>query len=272
MPRRNSLAALGLGLLLTGCAGSHVLDEPADIELNHPLAVADDGRVTAMLEWVVVKDGPGTWASNAFWDEYQLQLGNTSESDLTIVQVQVVDSLGTTHVPAADRDTLLYASKLTEKRYAAQSLDVQPGAGTFGMVAAGVAGGAVAFTAMGATLVSSAAGTAGVSGAAVAPMTTFLAYSVPLLVVGGIVHAENNAEVSEEIAARQTPMPVVLMPGEHTDVRVFVPVAPSPRAVRIIYRTGTGAELLEIDTSEVLEGLHFADPNAPSRRPREGSL
>ena len=88
----------------------------------------------------------------------------------------------------------------------------------------------------------------------------------------GATPYEVEEEVSDEIEQRRTSMPVVLMPGERTDIRVFVPVAPSPRAVRLIYRIGDQAELLEIDTSEALAGLHFADPNAPTRRPQEGSL
>ena len=269
----------GLTLLLaacigaTGCAGSRVLDEPADIELTHPIAVAEDSRLSAKLEWVVVKDGPGTWATNAFWDEYQLRIDNVADEPLTVVQVQVIDSLGTTHVPAADRASLLYFSKLTKKRYADQALSVDPGAGTFGMVAVGTYGGVVAVTAASVPAAVAVANTWGVSASAAAtPALAAMAYSVPLLIVGGVVHSANNAEVSDEILERQTPMPVVLQPGQGERVRVFVPIAPSPQKVRIVYRIDGDAELLEIDTAEVLEGLHFADPNAPSRRPREGSL
>lgn len=262
-----------LATSISACAGSKILSVPKSVELQHPLAVSANDSIAATLDWVVIKDGPGTWASNAFWDEYRMRVVNVSDRPFSVSQIQVVDSLDKTHVAIANRDALLDASKRTEDRYTEQSLDVQPGAGAAGMTAATVVGSTIAISA---ATYASAAGTAsalGVStGVGASPAIVSMAYIAPVLIVGSIIHTANNARVSEEIERRQTPLPVELQPGESRDIQVFFPVAPSPQRVRVIYSDGDSSELLELDTGDVLAGLHYADPNRPSRRPREGSL
>ncbi len=258
------LQIVAAGALLDACGGSRVLNKPVEVELTRPLAVAADARVSATLVWVTVKDGPGTWASNAFWDEYHVRVGNHSGDAVSIKQLQAIDALQATHVPAADRDTLLYHSKQTEERFADRQLTVQPGNGTFGMVAAGVAGGTVALAATGyvsgTALVSSAGlSTAGLSSV---PAIAAAAYLAPVLIVGSIVHVANNSEVSDEIASRRSEMPIELASGEEVDLRVFFPVTPSPQALLLIYNDGSATRVLNVDTSDVLSGLHFATDEA----------
>ena len=96
-----------VAIALGGCAGSRVLGEAKAVELQHPLAVAANERVAATLDWVVIKDGPGTWASNAFWDEYRFRIANVTDVPISISQIQVIDSLNTTHVSIADREARL---------------------------------------------------------------------------------------------------------------------------------------------------------------------
>jgi hypothetical protein len=54
-------------LVLSGCGGTKVLKEAQPIQTTRPLATASDQQVTAILDWVIVRDGPGTWAKNADW-------------------------------------------------------------------------------------------------------------------------------------------------------------------------------------------------------------
>jgi hypothetical protein len=54
-------------LVLSGCGGTKVLKEAQPIQTTQPLATASDQQVTAILDWVIVRDGPGTWAKNADW-------------------------------------------------------------------------------------------------------------------------------------------------------------------------------------------------------------
>ena len=258
------LQIVAASTLLGACGGSRVLNKPVEMELSRPLAVATDARVSATLVWVTVKDGPGTWASNAFWDEYHVHVGNHSGGAVSIKQLQVIDALQATHVPAADRDTLLYHSKQTEERFADRQLTVQPGKGTSGMVAAGVAGGTVALVATSYVTTAAIASSAGfpTAGLSSVPAIAAAAYLAPVLIVGSIVHVANNSVVSDEIASRRSKMPIELATGEEVDLRVFFPVAPSPRALHLIYNDGSATRVLKVDTSDVLSGLHFATDEA----------
>lgn len=262
-----------LAVAISACAGSTVLGEPKSLELQHPLAVEADSSIAATLDWVVVKDGPGTWASNAFWDEYRLRLVNHSDVSVSLSQIQVVDSLAATHVITSDRRILVDSSERTQERYRDQELDVAPGAVSAGMLAAGVAGSAVAITAASYAAASGTASALGVStGVGASPAVVTMAYVAPVLIVGSILHVRNNARVDDEINSRQTTFPVELGPGESNDIVAFFPIAPSPQTVRLIYQADDRMRVLEINTTEVLAGLHYRDPNAPSRRPREGSM
>lgn len=262
-----------LAVAISACAGSKVLGEPKSLELQHPLAVEADSSIAATLDWVVVKDGPGTWASNAFWDEYRLRLVNHSDVSVSLSQIQVVDSLAATHVITSDRRILVDSSERTQERYRDQELDVAPGAVSAGMLAAGVAGSAVAITAASYAAASGTASALGVStGVGASPAVVTMAYVAPVLIVGSILHVRNNARVDDEINSRQTTFPVELGPGESNDIVAFFPIAPSPQTVRLIYQADDRMRVLEINTTEVLAGLHYRDPNAPTRRPREGSM
>ncbi len=262
-----------LAVAISACAGSKVLGEAKSLELQHPLAVEADSSIAATLDWVVVKDGPGTWASNAFWDEYRLRIVNHSDISVSLSQIQVVDSLAATHVITSDRRILVDSSERIQERYRDQELDVAPGAVSAGMLAAGVAGSAVAITAASYAAASGTASALGVStGVGASPAVVTMAYVAPVLIVGSILHVRNNAKVDDEINSRQTTFPVELGPGESNDIVAFFPIAPSPQTVRLIYQADDRMRVLEINTTEVLAGLHYRDPNAPTRRPREGSM
>ena len=76
---RPAIGFLLSACLLAGCGGTKVLKESQPIQTTKPLAAASDRQVSATLDWVVVRDGPGTWAKNADWDEYLLTVNNQSE-------------------------------------------------------------------------------------------------------------------------------------------------------------------------------------------------
>ena len=88
-----SIIALLLGpCMLSGCGGTKVLKEPQPIQTTQPLAAVSDQRVTATRDGVVVRDGPGTWAKNADWDEYLLRVTNRSDRPIQITSMTVIDS------------------------------------------------------------------------------------------------------------------------------------------------------------------------------------
>ena len=66
MMKRLFAAGITLSLVsLVGCGGTKVLKEPQPMQTTQPLAEVSDQQVTATLDWVIVRDGPGTWAKNA---------------------------------------------------------------------------------------------------------------------------------------------------------------------------------------------------------------
>ena len=69
-----------LSLCLVGCGGSKVLKEPNPFAVTQSLATASDQRLYATLDWVIVRDGPGTWAKNVDWDEYLIRIQNLSDT------------------------------------------------------------------------------------------------------------------------------------------------------------------------------------------------
>ena len=55
--------------------------------MRDALAASGDARIAASLDWVIVRDGPGTWAKNADWDEYLVTLRNDSAEPVTVTAV-----------------------------------------------------------------------------------------------------------------------------------------------------------------------------------------
>ncbi len=243
--------------LLTGCGGTKVLKEPQPVELQQPLARAVDARVTATLDWVIVRDGPGTWARNADWDEYLLRVSNHSDHTLRIVELTVIDSLHTRVESRLGRKQLVKGSKATARRYRDSGLRVKAGRGAATMIVAGTAVTAVGLAstyaaAYGAILSgSSSIGTAGTA-------MSGLIFLGPALAVGGIIRGANNSAVNTEIENRQTILPLDVRPRQELSVDVFFPLAPSPLMLELVYADEAGRRhTVTIDTRAVLDGLHF---------------
>jgi hypothetical protein len=88
----------------------------------------------------------------------------------------------------------------------------------------------------------------------------------PVLGTVAIARAVRNHRVEKQIQARRTMLPVTIAPGEDVLMDVFVPIAPSPQAVRIAYHDGEAEGRLEIDTRQALAGLHLP-PAATAKAP-----
>ena len=112
-----ALIVLALVAFLGGCGGTKVLREPQPLASQAPLAVASDTRVSASLDWVIVRDGPGTWAKNADWDEYLVSVRNATGDAITITSITVTDSGEHRHDSIANRRKLVKASRKTGRRY-----------------------------------------------------------------------------------------------------------------------------------------------------------
>lgn len=244
-----ALVVLALLPVLGGCGGTKVLKEPQALVAHETLAVATDTRVSAALDWVIVRDGPGTWAKNADWDEYLVSVHNESGETIAITSITLVDSGEHSHDSIPNRRKLVKASRKTARRYRDDGIRVKAGLGGAALV---VAGGLSATVGAG-------AGAAAVygSGAAVGATAGALVLA-PVLVVGGVVRGVNNSKVNDEIERRQTRLPVQIEPGAAQSIDLFFPIAPSPIELRIDYEDAAGEHTIVIDTSKALQGLHLA--------------
>ncbi|MDH4107153.1 MAG: hypothetical protein OEW35_02450 [Gammaproteobacteria bacterium] len=244
------IPAMILCLALAGCGGSKVLKEPVQFTPSAALAAAADGRLEASVDWVIFRDGPGTWAKNADWDEYLLSVRNRSDSTLTITAVRVIDSLETPVAADDDRKRLIKASRQTTKRYKGQGVEVRAGMSGRALAVAGTAA-TVAAVGAGSAIVYGGAGlAAGVAGGLLIG---------PALAVGGIVKGANNSKVAKEIQARHTDLPLTIDVGKARGMDLFFALGPSPRRVEIDYSDVDGEHVLVVDTEAALAGLHLPE-------------
>ena len=251
------LFAVAICFSLVGCGGTKLLKEPIPIDANSALATSQSERMVVDLDWVIVRDGPGSWARNADWDEYVLRVENISERPIEILEVAVFDSLGTRLDPRFDRKQLVKASKKTAKRYRSQGITVKAGAGAGTMLVTGTAITVVGVGGAQAAAISSIMGSSAGGGLAAASGLIILG---PALAVGGIVRGVNNSKVNEQIEVRQSRLPLALPAGETLLVHVFFPIAPSPRQIEIAYADDSGKYMAVVDTANALEGLHLDSP------------
>lgn len=245
------LAVAVLVLSLSGCGGAKVLKEPEPLEITQSLAAASDQRFAATLDWVIVRDGPGSWAKNVDWDEYMIRVRNLNGEPIQLTSINVTDSLGTRVEMGASRKQLVKGTKKTKRRYKNEGLTIKAGAGAGTLVAVGAA---TAVTAM-------SVGAAAVYGsAAVAGMAVTGLVLAPVLAVGGVFRGVNNSRVSDQIEVRQAQFPVTLQNDDEKGLNVFFPLAPSPRKIELTYVDSQGKYILVIDTETALAGLHLAQP------------
>jgi hypothetical protein len=238
---------------LTACGGNKLLKEGEPLVLNQPLAQVQDDYATIHLDWVIVKDGPGSWAKNANWDEYLLRVQNDSQQTLEVISVRAWDSQGVAQAPLSDRKQLTAESKETAKRYKKEGVEVQAGASAGALwVASGTAlygGSALGIGAL-------YSGSTAAAGTAVA-----LIAAAPVIAITGVVVAVNNSKVNKEIGKRNTQLPVVVEPGKVLVLDLFLPLVPSPSKIEILYSQNGQSTQLSIDLLEVLPDLHIVKPD-----------
>ena len=243
---------LGFLLSLSGCGGTKVLKEPEPFVITQSLATASDQSLAATLDWVIVRDGPGTWARNVDWDEYLIRVKNLADDSMRVTNITVLDSLGTHTEIRENRKQLVNGAKKTKRRYKDEGLTVKAGAGAGTLIATGALAGATA-----AAVVSSAGGVLGVSGGAAGAATAGVIL-LPVLAVGGVVRGLNNRKVNKRIESRQTLLPIELQEEEKKSLDIFFPLTPSPGQIEITYIDSQGDHTLIIDTRAALDGLHLA--------------
>lgn len=241
--------------VLVGCGGTGKLSKPVPDTTPHVIAEATDYRVTASIESVIVRDGPGSWAKNAFWDEYRIRVTVADGWAVEISRVVVVDSLGEHHRPGISLQELADGTQRTAERYQDSNLRMTPGLG--GALEAGVL--------VGGTSAAVGLATLGSTGAAATAATAGLVVA-PVLIGAGLIGMAEVLPVQFEIDRRNTSLPLELVGGSVTTLDLFFPVAPSPQQVNIRYSDPAGVHVLSIDTSTALAGLHLLPKAAATQK------
>ena len=251
--------ALLMLALLSACAYNKKLETAVPLEPKSAIASASDVRLSARIDAVIVRDGPGSWSKNADWDEYLLHVHATSGWSLDITRVAVVDSLGKRHKPRAYMKELADESKEIAKRYKDEDLEVTANAGAALFWTGYFVGGASAAAGL-ATL-----GTAGAAAGAAAGGLLV----APVLMTAGVVVAAQEYQVQREIDRRNTLLPLTLAAQQDLPATLYFPIAPSPQRVEVTYTDPTGEHVLVIDTVTALAGLHLLpkDGAAPDGAP-----
>ncbi len=262
-------------VLLAGCGGAALLKEARPLESSKAVATAQDERVFASIDRVILRNGPGAWARDAEWDEYLIRIRAHSGESVEIRQIAIFDALDQGIETRADRSDLVNGTRETERRYAESGRLVRTD-GVNGWVAAGV-------------------GVAGASTLALAAAPPMLAgggavllVAAPVLLVtgaafagAGIVRLVNNAEVNGEIKRRQSTLPLALPGGGEASMDLFFPMTPLSGRARITYADRQGEHRLDIDTRQALIDLDLesnppptivsrSDPYFPDEARREG--
>jgi len=235
-------------LAISACGGAKVLKEPEPLVVTRPLATASDQHLSVTLDWVIVRDGPGTWAKNVDWDEYLLRVQNLGDDSIRVTNITVLDSLGTRIETGDSRKQLVKGTKKTKRRYKGEGLKVKAGVSAGTLLAAG---------AVTAVTVASVGGAVVLGGSALAAGVATGVLLVPVLAVGGVFRGVNNSKVNNQIESRQTLLPIELQDEVENSLHVFFPLAPSPRQLELTYVDLRGEHTLIVDTQAALEGLHL---------------
>ncbi len=272
------ILAGALILALNGCGSTALLRAPEPLPEAPPLVQVSLDEVEVRLDAVVVRNAPGSWVADAFWDEYRFTVANRSPAAVIVKDVALADVGGLRVEPRGTRRDL---RQLEEELVQAR---IRPTTGeqvavsaaylglTFGIPAA--VGAATA-----AAPVAASAATAGW------PLAATAAASAPPagVIVGGLVVAgvgvyfaaegvtylvtENRESgIDGEMARRRSTLPATLEAGEERRFTLFFPVVVLPSQMRVTLDTLSGERLATLDLRERLARAHAEPPAQLVRR------
>lgn len=245
------LGLIALGLSACGGGTRLIKNAPPPPQESTALAAASDGALSVELKWVIVRDGPGTWARNADWDEYLVEVRNVSGASIQLTGVTLFDSMDQSNAASASRGALVDASRKNARRYKDSGLKVAAGRGQGIALVAGGAGATTVGMGLAYASVWGGAGTASMAAAG------GLILAGPALVTAAIVGGVRKGAVTKRIKERSTPFPASIDAGQTLSLDVFFPIAPAPLRIDIHYTDANGGHVLRTNTSTVLAGLHL---------------
>jgi hypothetical protein len=255
----HALLAVLIGLTFTGCVSSRYKLAPQ----STPPAVAFNigathSAVEALVNTVIVYQGPGSWKREAYWDEYVLTLANRGAAPLVVDSFSLTGLSGRDVAPGADPWALEKQSRTLEQEGFGLAKDaaVQIGGGV-ATVAAGAAAGAGTFT-----LIYGSGWGAGAAGAAIVGAVALPAF------IGGSIYANisRRHEIEREFQRRRLALPATLVAGQVAQGSVFFPITPGPRQLVLHCREGRDTRDVVIDLAPITT-LHLKarSPQEPAK-------
>jgi hypothetical protein len=238
---RRSIAAplAALSVLLAGCVSPKYSPPPTWLDL-----AATQPPAKAVLNAIIISNGPGSWQRDAPWDEYIVMITNLGAQPLDIASAALTDSTGANHAPGADIRMLEKESLILEKKYrdagVAFTRDSAPVAVTEGRGDPGV-GMAAGFSKAGVALMAASA------------VVDVLGYHVRK------IESLSQAEAGAEFKQRRLALPLALASGEMRAGSLFFPMIPNPRALSLHWSNGASSGDLALALDSV-HGLHVKEP------------
>ncbi len=214
-----------------------------------PISLASaSGDIHATLNAVIVRQGPGSWKRDAYWDEYIVAVTNPSDVTVTLRCVSLIGLAGETASAGTDPWQLEKQSQTrAEKNYGlAKNTAVHVGGGVT-TLAAGAGIGAVT-AGSGGTIVSATA-----LGAAVGAMVAIPVFAGTTIYRN--VHGRH--QIQREFNRRRIELPWQIAPGESRQGSFFFPITPGPKTLTFATEVSNGcAQATTIDLTRISQ-LHL---------------
>jgi hypothetical protein len=247
---------LALGLT-SGCVSSKYRSASPKTPPAQPLNLsAELPAATAVLNHVIIYQGPGSWKDAAHWDEYVVAVVNRGSTPLTLDGTTLMGLASKIVQPGVDPWAVEKSSQAEEKRRFGLPDGVGFQLGRGSVIAATAATGVGLFSA--------AAGATAAEIGAVAGATAGLVV-VPIYAGVAIHRNSTHRQVIEhEFQTRRLVLPLTLAPGRSAQGSLFFHVTPGPRRLTLRIASAGQVEDLVIDLSP-LGGLHLnSEPAAVS--------
>jgi hypothetical protein len=241
---------------LGGCATSRMLPRPLAAATAEGRSMATEpGLLSVALTGVIVRNGPGSWVSDANWDEYQLTIRNASAQPIDIRSIAL----------SADASPALIESTASHQR-------LEPRTGAAKRAARDVNTVAATGIGMPALMMAGVLSSGGGNIGAIYAAGVVGAVAIPVGLVGGTVlvvnrhrreHADDRA-IERTLQARSYALPQQVPALAELAGSAFFPIA--PQASRLIVSYSAAGALRQLS-------LALPDRNTlPRRSPRPAAL
>jgi hypothetical protein len=217
-----------------------------------------NASLEALLNTVIVYNGPGSWKRDSFWDEYVVTLRNPGNQYLVVSSADLTDYAHIIRPARGEPWALEKESKTLEQKYKDDRIAfvryTAPGVLIIGA-------GAVVVANTGYILTWGAYGVGAGAGAAAAAATVValpLYYGTVLT-----INHYNKRDMETEFNRRRILLPLTLAPGEARTGSFFFPMVPNPQSLSVRWAVGPtfGESVLPLN---FLSGLHVQVPPPPA--------